>query len=259
MQDNKLKPMPFWESLIVFAIPTILFILSFFILDPWLRHSMGMSDLVAHLVAMDVALGALFIASLVRYKLEGNKFEWKAFTERMRYDNFKFKYVLFAVLMVIVCTFGLLGLKSISSGLISNGIIPIPDNIIAMNDPRITVTTEILNNVAGGHIAGSWGLIPLLLASLLLNIMAEEFWWRGLALPRQELTHGKATWIIHALLWAFSHFYKWWEIIPLLAPTLVFSFVAQKTKSNIPTFIAHFLFNLSSTLAVILAVFGMAI
>jgi membrane protease YdiL (CAAX protease family) len=38
---------------------------------------------------------------------------------------------------------------------------------------------------------------------LLLNILGEEFLWRGLMLTRQEVVFGKYTWLVHDWLGIF--------------------------------------------------------
>jgi membrane protease YdiL (CAAX protease family) len=37
--------------------------------------------------------------------------------------------------------------------------------------------------------------------------VGEELWWRGYVLPRQELAFGRATWVIHGILWSVIHLF----------------------------------------------------
>jgi Type II CAAX prenyl endopeptidase Rce1-like len=35
----------------------------------------------------------------------------------------------------------------------------------------------------------------------LLNILGEEFLWRGVVLPRQEVAFGRRAWVVNGILW----------------------------------------------------------
>jgi membrane protease YdiL (CAAX protease family) len=77
----------------------------------------------------------------------------------------------------------------------------------------------------------------------MLNIFGEELWWRGYILPRQELQLGRYTWLVHGILWAWFHVFKWWTIPALMIVCLVAPFVAQKTKNTYPGIISHLIVN----------------
>ena len=78
---------------------------------------------------------------------------------------------------------------------------------------------------------------------LFFNIVGEEIWWRCYILPRQELTHGKITWLIHGILWACFHMFKWWAVPFMLITCQIIPFVAQKTKNTYPGMINHLIIN----------------
>jgi membrane protease YdiL (CAAX protease family) len=81
------------------------------------------------------------------------------------------------------------------------------------------------------------------LAILVLNIVGEEFWWRGYVLPRQELVHGRWTWLVHGVLWTLFHAPFWWNLVLLLPSTLSLSFVTSRLRNTTPGLIAHFVMN----------------
>jgi hypothetical protein len=60
----------------------------------------------------------------------------------------------------------------------------------------------------GIPLPGSWW-IPVYYAFMILvfNIVGEELWWRGYALPRQELAFGKMTWVVHGIFWSAFHLF----------------------------------------------------
>jgi membrane protease YdiL (CAAX protease family) len=67
------------------------------------------------------------------------------------------------------------------------------------------------------------------------NIGGEELWWRGYVLPRQELGFGRATWVVHGILWSAFHLFMQptlWDTLRMSITGLALSFVAQRTKSR---------------------------
>jgi membrane protease YdiL (CAAX protease family) len=141
--------------------------------------------------------------------------------------------------------------------LVTRGLIPLPAKIpTALLDPTVDPANiiNVFYAALGPNIKGNWGLVIVTLVLLTFNIFGEEFWWRGVILPRQELVHGKNTWLIHGTMWALFHAFKYWAWIGLLPVTLALSFVAQKRKNTWPGIITHFAVNGLSLLPIIAAV-----
>ena len=110
---------------------------------------------------------------------------------------------------------------------------------------------EMLVRSAGGTIRGRWDIGALYLVTFGFNILGEEFWWRGIILPRQELAFGRKTWLVHGLLWSVFHIFKWWDILTLVPVCLLVAFSAQRTRSNWGALIGHALMNGASMLVVL--------
>lgn len=88
------------------------------------------------------------------------------------------------------------------------------------------------------------GVRYLILAAWLpywiLNILGEEFFWRGVMMPRQEICFGKYTWLIHGFGWGLFHLAFGWHLLITLIPLLfIQSFVVQKTKNSWTGVIIH--------------------
>ena len=73
-------------------------------------------------------------------------------------------------------------------------------------------------------------------------------------MPRQELFFGRHTWVIHGLLWASFHAYKYWEVLALVPVCLLVAFAAQRLENNWPGLIVHFLMSLSRPVFVLIGV-----
>lgn len=98
--------------------------------------------------------------------------------------------------------------------------------------------------------------IPAYYAAIMFvcNIGGEELWWRGYVLPRQELAFGRATWIIHGILWSAFHLFMQptlWDTLRMSITGLALSFVAQRTKSTWPGIIGHSFGNLAFFLSLV--------
>ena len=86
---------------------------------------------------------------------------------------------------------------------------------------------EELDKAVGG-LAGNWPILLFTVVLLIINVLGEELWWRGVILPRQQLIMGSLVWIVHGLLWNFFHGYKYWDLFSLLPMSLGLSFVVSK-------------------------------
>src|SRR5918994_1016027 len=76
-------------------------------------------------------------------------------------------------------------------------------------------------------ILGAW--IPF----FVLNIVGEEFVWRGVALPRQEVAFGGRAWMVNGTLWLLFHAAFPWQVLVTLVPiTLILPYVVQRRHST---------------------------
>lgn len=78
----------------------------------------------------------------------------------------------------------------------------------------------------------------------LLNILGEEFVWRGVLLPRQEIAFGKAAWLVNACGWWLMHIAFPWQVLLTLIPTvIVVPAVAQRTQNTWSGVVIHGVLN----------------
>ena len=247
------KPMPLPLALLYFGIPALIFVLCVYILIP-LFIAQGMTEFISYSLALMIPLSAMLIASLVALRMEGYPVTWASIKERFRLHkmdrtDWVWTVISFIIMFAGAGIFGVLG-----QVLVMKGIIPLPATIpTALLDP--TVDPANLINVfyaaLGPNVKGNWGLLVITIVLLIFNIFGEEFWWRGVILPRQELVHGKNTWLIHGTMWALFHAFKYWAWIGLLPVTLALSYVAQKRQNTWPGIITHFAVNGLSLLPII--------
>lgn len=80
---------------------------------------------------------------------------------------------------------------------------------------------------------GRYWLLLIWLPYWILNVLGEEFLWRGVMLPRQEVAFGKYTWLIHGFGWGLFHIAFGWQLLITLIPLIfIQSYIVQRTKNS---------------------------
>lgn len=220
MQTENIKPMPFWQSLVFCGVPALVAALGQYVLYPFFT-SLELSYETAYHYQMLVVFTFLLIASIVAYILEGNPLEWPSIKHRFRLHGLD-----------------RIGLKWTFTGIVTQAALSVVSAILAIRvyDFLDFIPPDIFP-------PGIFVNIPLMLFVLFMNVIGEELWWRGIILPRQELQHGRFTWAIHGVLWAFFHAFKWWAVPFMLFTTWIVPFISQRNKNNTPGVIIHFMIN----------------
>jgi membrane protease YdiL (CAAX protease family) len=240
--EKGLRMLPWWGSLIAFGAPALLMILSYHVFMPWLV-AVGLSAAESFAVAHIVPMAILLAVSLnVFHNVEGWPLTRAAFSRRFRYPRLTLKMALLGLGVFVVL--------NIAYGAFSQASLALFD--LAPVSGVIASVSDTLDQ----SVQGRWEIVLLFVLVLLFNVVGEELWWRGIILPRQELTHGNWTWLVHGLLWTAFHVFKWWDLVGLLPVCLVIAYVSQRTRNNWPALIAHGLFNGLALFVVIAAVMG---
>jgi membrane protease YdiL (CAAX protease family) len=221
--------LPLWQAAILFAVPAVAMALAVYWLWPALT-GLGIPEVDGRFIASTLVMAGLVAAALAAYVLEGNALSWSALAARYRLDRMSGRAWLWAVGGLLV-----MGVLSLAA----NMLLPIIWRALRFTPPE-------------AYVEGAPALW-LTLVNLTFNIFGEELWWRGFILPRQELVHGRWTWLVHGVLWALFHSYKWWVVPAMLVTCLVIPFVAQRTKNTWPGIFIHYGIN---GLGILLSVLG---
>lgn len=254
--SRSLKPLGILPSLGYFFLPAGVCFFFVYALMPWV-HQQGWGELATVLFGLTLPLLGLLAASLTAFVLEGSPRSRAAFVQRFRLERPRPSTLLWslAVLAGMVLGFVLLGWTV--PWLLQFPLFAPPEFLPPIVDPRhaggpFTPDGRFL----GVALPGQWWIVAVYAGILAVNILGEEFWWRGYILPRQERAFGRWTWLVHGLLWTGFHVFWKWNLLVLLPGCLVLAFVAQKTRSTWPGILAHTAINGLGLVPVVLGVLG---
>ena len=247
MKTN-ISPIKFSTSLVIFLGAALLFLINERLIIPYLAES-GTSKLVLFLTYIS-PFSLFFLVALYGYRSEGRPWKWKSLLSRFNYKRIKGKMWLWTILIVAIDTALYLAVYQFAFPIVKK----IHDAF-----PTPEVVTSFMNNgetFAGFQVQGNFWLIGLYLLLFFLNVVGEEILWRGYLWPRQELTHGKYTWIVHGLLWTSFHLFAPYNAIMVLPGALFMSYITQKYKNNTLFLISHATLNGIPLVLLILAIIG---
>ena len=235
--NDRFKPMAAGESALVLAVISFLGLLCFYGLRPYLER-LGWNEYTAYLVSLSSVFLVMLAWSLLAFLLEGNERTWAAFLSRTRIKRLSPRVLAWSMGLGLVMFASTLIFSPLISRAISGGVLPIPDGIPDYINPvkQLSIARVKAQLVAQG-------VLPLIPIVLLLNILAEEIFWRGMVFPRQELVYGERTFLVHGLIWAFSHLFQYWLLPPILVSSVALAYIYQRTGNTWTGILAHMLNN----------------
>jgi len=251
----KPKPLPLWMALLCFGAPAVMGVLGLYVAMPALSRA-GIPLFWNYMLTVVAMFPLLLAAALVAYWLERHTLSWSGLKRRFRIRGLSREEWLWTAGLLIVYVGGQLLLMPTAGRLASVLPLPLPDGLPHALDPRVA-KTSVPTEFLGVGLRGNWVIALVYLAMLMLNIVGEEFWWRGYVLPRQELVHGRWTWLVHGILWTLFHAPFWWNLVALLPSTLSVSFVASRLKNTTPGIIVHFVMNGLGYVMILLGIVGL--
>lgn len=253
-QREAIQPMPLWMSILFFGIPSLIATLGIYVGIPALDR-LGLPMIANFYLMTGIPMMLMFLAALIAYRREGRLLTWAGIKERFRFKPIRGKEWLWTLGLAVVYIGGYFLLLPTARWLASFPLFEPPQFIPSIVDPRV-VESGIPTEMLGIPLKGAWWVVGVHAVVLFFNIFGEEFWWRGYILPRQELVHGRWTWLVHGILWNLFHVFWKWNLIALIASTWSLSYVVFKTKNNRHGLLVHFINNGLGFLVILLGVMG---
>jgi membrane protease YdiL (CAAX protease family) len=108
------------------------------------------------------------------------------------------------------------------------------------------------------QVVGAWGFYGLFLVLFVFNILGEEFFFRGVLLPKMEGAFGKWDWVANGVLFGLYHLHEPWVILPAaLDGAIIFSLPVSRFRSTWLSIIVHAAANLILLPLILLVVLGL--
>ena len=221
--DGKLKKLGLLPSALIYVSAALLMFVQTTFVIPYLSEVTGQETILFwFIVAGSGIFTPLIILGLFILRQEGYKINRETITSRLRFRKLTRTDLIWTLT-------GFLAV-AILSGLI----MLLLEVIIGQFDhsPKF-MTFEPLTK-------GRYWLLLIWVPYWILNILGEEFIWRGVMLPRQELAFGKLTWIFHGVGWGLFHIAFGWKLLITLIPLIfIQSYLVQKTGNSWVGVIMH--------------------
>ena len=235
--EVKLRPMRPVETGLVLATVTLAGLACFYGLRPTLERA-GWASYPAYLASLSAVFILMLAWTAIAYSAEGLPWTREAFLQRTRLGPVRVQVLLWGVgLGAFMFLLTALYSPALAKG-ISTGLLPLPAEIPDYLNPSKQQSLALLRQQFAAQ-----GVLPFIPLVLIVNITAEELFWRGMIFPRQELEHGRRAWLVHGFIWAFSHLFQYWMLPPILVGSLALAWIVQRTRSTWVGVVGHLVNN----------------
>lgn len=225
VQSSELPPkkLGFWDSLVIYISAAILMYLQTRFVIPWLGRITGQEIILFWFIVGGLGIFLpLILLGVVLLKKEGHSLSKQTWILRLRFRRVTRRDFLWCLAGLVVV--------GILSGLLLKGVTLVAGEFD--HSPPFMAFEPLTK--------GRYWLLLVWFPYWILNIMGEEFLWRGVMLPRQEVALGKYAWLFHGFGWGLFHIAFGWQLMVTLLPMIfVQSFVVQKTQNSWTGVIMH--------------------
>ncbi len=241
MVRNELGPLSAWTSWPIFLGLGALGFLFLTLGTPWLSERLAITPDTAMKLASVVLYAAITVTGLLILRSEGTRLSLDALKVRLRIHNISKRQWALVLLGVLVVDGTYIALSALGP-------------MIA--DALPSWFSAPYRSAPDTELSGAYLTLLLFSALITFNVISEEFLWRGVLLPRQELAHGGSAWWIHGVQWTMFHWFQGWYIPAILPGALVYGWLATRTKSIIPGLVLHFGLNGLGIIMMAIAIFS---
>jgi len=185
-------------------------------LIPYLSNTTGQETILFWFIVAGLAVFTpLIITAILILKSEGYKINKTTWTGRLRFRKITRSDLMWCIVgLVVVGLFSMIIMKGLEF-LIGD-----------FDHSPAFMSFEPLTK-------GRYWLLLVWAPYWILNILGEEFLWRGVMLPRQEVAFGNHAWLIHGFGWGLFHIAFGWQLLITLMPLIfIQSYIVQRTKNS---------------------------
>ena len=238
-----IKPISTTQSLLLFGIPSIVFLVICQKFIPLLQQTYGLHPALSWFLGGTMVFLPLFLLAFYLTRKDG--FRTKAeIISRMRLRKMlarDWKFALLSTVAIMAITAAIMGISKFL--------------YVQFGIPEIETTPSFMQFEP--FQGNERFLLLVWLVMFFFNIFGEELLWRGYILPRQEVGLGKVAWLFNALLWVLFHICFGVQLMILLIPILfILPWAVQKTQNTWVGIVVHALVNGPAFIMVSLGVIG---
>ena len=129
-----------------------------------------------------------------------------------------------------------LGILLTSFNVIPMMLLRLPQTLVLLRGVPYANVTELANP----EFSGQWWALGLILVVWALSaFFAEEFFFRGILLPKMNGAFGKGDWLVNAILYGLYYLYKPWMLPFRLIDALAIAWPARRFCSNWMAVVVH--------------------
>ena len=212
----EIKKLGFLGSFAIYIPAAILMYCMTKYLIPFLSRVTGQETILFWFIVAGLGIFTpLIITGILILKAEGYELSKSTWTERLRFRKITKTDLIWSIAGLV--------LVGVFSGIILKGL----ELIVGKFDHSPAfMSFEPLTK-------GRYWLLLIWAPYWILNILGEEFLWRGVMLPRQEIAFGKHAWLIHGFGWGLFHIAFGWQLLITLIPLIFIQpFIVQRTKNS---------------------------
>jgi membrane protease YdiL (CAAX protease family) len=226
-ESNTMKPMPLWEAVLYFGIPTLYFIFISFMIFPFLDKIIKLNESLAYLLGGLFLFIPMFIFVIILYINEGNKLFLPDILKRLRIKKITSKDWIW-ILCSIIAVYLISGIMTFISVTLS---VIFKNQALILKPQMFNLSSTNVKNII---------FLILWIIMFAFNILGEEMLWRGYILPRMELKYNKFAWLFNSILWMFFHIPFGIKFMIFIIPVIfILPFTVYKTKNTSNGMIIH--------------------
>jgi len=238
---NKTKQISISLLLLAFAVPSAFAFTGFRVLLPLLVEG-GAPPILAWPVIASVMLFFLVIFALVLLQKEAGQLKISLFSRMCLRNLTSREWLFYAAIIAAGLFMSILANELVLPFMRMTGL-SVPDYMPFILNPDINPALADPDVLSPGYpLKGRFILLPLWGITLVLNILAEELYFRAWLLPKMSV-YGNTGWILNGTFFALYHTFQFWLFPVILTGSLFMAFVTFKSRSILPPMAGHFIAN----------------
>lgn len=238
---SKSQQLPFYKILLAFILPSSFAFFGFRYVLPLLVSNgypkVLMWGIVASVMLFIFVLTGIYLIHKDAKKLNISFFERLCIKKLTAKQWFAFIGIMLLGLIISM------GAQHLIKPFMSATGLSIPDYMPFWLDPTVDPLNTDPNILSPGYpLKGNFVVLIVMAITLLLNILAEEIYFRAWLLPKMQ-SLGSWSWVVNGTFFALYHTFQLWLFPVMLVVSLTTTYVLYKSKSILPAFTIHIVAN----------------